>query len=47
VAGAAEWICHLDIVNLKQSVRRAPPFKERQAAPFVTTSIRAGPPALI
>jgi hypothetical protein len=27
VAGAAEWICHLDIVNLKQSVRRAPPFK--------------------
>jgi hypothetical protein len=30
VAGAAEWICHLDIVNLKQSVRRAPPFKERR-----------------
>jgi hypothetical protein len=23
VAGAADWICHLDIVNLKQSVRRA------------------------
>jgi hypothetical protein len=34
VAVAAEWICHLDIVNLKQSVLRTPPFKERKAAPL-------------
>ena len=34
MAVAAEWICHLDIVNLKQSVLRTPPFKERQAAPL-------------
>jgi hypothetical protein len=34
VADAAEWICHLDIVNLKQSACRALPVKERWAAPL-------------
>jgi hypothetical protein len=34
VAIAAQKIRHRDIVNLKQSVLRTPPFKERQAAPL-------------
>jgi hypothetical protein len=46
VAGAADWICHLDIVNLKQSVRRAALW-ETPGGAVVTTSIRAGPPAPI